>query len=116
MSEVDRQTDQALLGELGDWLGRERLRRNVTQAELAHEAGVSKRTVERLERGESVQLASLLRVLRALGLTQQLRVLLPEATPSPIERLRGKSSSRKRASPARSESPETTAWQWDEEP
>ena len=44
-------TDEAVLSELGGRLARVRLARNFTQAGLARQAGVSKRTVERLESG-----------------------------------------------------------------
>lgn len=54
-------TDAAVLAELGDRLSRRRLQRNLTQAQLAREAGVSKRTVIRLERGESSQVTNLIR-------------------------------------------------------
>ena len=45
-------SDQAILQELGARIANTRLERNLTQADLAKEAGVSKRTVERLESGE----------------------------------------------------------------
>ena len=44
-------TDEVILGELGGRLAKIRLDRNLTQAQLATQAGVSKRTVERLEAG-----------------------------------------------------------------
>ncbi len=43
-------TDDALLVELGAGLERARLERNLTQAQVAEQAGVSKSTVERLTR------------------------------------------------------------------
>ena len=44
-------SDEAILSELGGRLTRVRLEQNLTQAQLAEQAGVSKRTVERLEAG-----------------------------------------------------------------
>ena len=47
--------------------------RNLTQAQLADRAGVSRSTVQNLERGDGgVSLENLLRVLRALGLMDRL--------------------------------------------
>ena len=46
-------TDAAVLQELGARLHRRRIDANLTQAQLAEEAGVSKRTVERIEAGRS---------------------------------------------------------------
>lgn len=117
MRSLEQPTDDALLAALAGWLEHERLKRNVTQAELAHEAGVSKRTVERLEAGDSVQLASLLRVLRALQLTHQLQALLPEASVTPMERLRGQGRARQRASAPRTSTDakgKGKAWSWDD--
>src|SRR5256885_5069911 len=57
-------TDAAVLEELGARLHRRRIDADLTQAQLAEEAGVSKRTVERIEAGHSTDLAMLIRVLR----------------------------------------------------
>lgn len=43
--------DETILAELGRRLARTRLERNISQQGLATEAGVSKRTVERIEAG-----------------------------------------------------------------
>ena len=56
-------TDEAVLSELGSRLGRARLERNLTQRELAEEAGVERKAVQRLEAGESVKLSTFIRVL-----------------------------------------------------
>jgi putative transcriptional regulator len=43
-----------------------RLSRNMTQQQLAEEAGVSNRTIRRLEKGQGVSLDTFIRVLSAL--------------------------------------------------
>ena len=65
-------SDEATLAELGERLARTRLERNLDQRQLAVEAGVSKRTVERLEDGEPVRMSSFVRVMRALDLLDRL--------------------------------------------
>jgi putative transcriptional regulator len=89
--------DDVVLRELGDRIARTRLERNLSQEGLAHEAGVSKRTVERLEAGEPVKSNSLIRVLRGLGQLDSLDRLITEPLPSPIERLRLEGKRRRRA-------------------
>jgi putative transcriptional regulator len=89
--------DDFVLRELGQRLARTRLERNLSQGGLAREAGVSKRTVERLEAGESVKVDSLVRVLRGLGQLEALDRLIAEPLPSPIERLRTEGRRRRRA-------------------
>lgn len=91
-----------MLAELGRRLEQQRLARNVTQQELADAAGVGRATLQRLERGRSVQATSLVRVLRALDLLAGLDALVPESLVSPIaelerERRRLRRASRPRA-------------------
>jgi len=88
-------TNEAILQELGERLAGARLERNLTQAALAEEAGVAKRTVERLESGQAAtQLSGFVRVCRALGLLERLDALVPEGTASPIAQLQGRKRQR----------------------
>jgi len=104
-------SDDAMLQELGRRLQRHRLSRNVTQDSLAREAGVSTPTVQRLEAGSSVQLVSLLRVLRALGLLDHMEMLVPEPGVRPMELLEREGRRRQRASPEGSTDPKLP-WTW----
>jgi putative transcriptional regulator len=110
-----QKTDRWALGELGDRLARHRLNQNLTQDQLAREAGVSKRTIVRLESGQSSQVTNLIRVLRALGLLGNLDALVPPPLASPIEALKAKARQRRRASPARKEPKPTSQWTWGDE-
>jgi transcriptional regulator with XRE-family HTH domain len=109
-------TDNAILKELGARLTRSRLNRNLTQAQLANEAGVSKRTVERIEAGHSTQLSNLIRVSRALGLLVNFNLLIPEPIPSPIEQLKLRGKVRERASTSsRTTGVSSDEWTWGDE-
>jgi transcriptional regulator with XRE-family HTH domain len=91
-------TDGAVLAELGRRVERHRLQRNWTQAELAYEAQIGRATLQRLERGQSVQSLSLIKVLRTLELLGALDAALPESIELPIAQLeREQRASRKRA-------------------
>jgi transcriptional regulator with XRE-family HTH domain len=102
-------SELALLADLGQRLAQARLDRNQTQEELAQSAAVSKRTVERLETGASVQLSNLVRVLKALGLASNLEQLAPPPGPRPMEQLKLHGKSRQRASTPKEG---TSAWTW----
>ncbi|MBN2685912.1 MAG: helix-turn-helix domain-containing protein [Pontiellaceae bacterium] len=89
--------DDAILAELGIRLMQRRIDLQLTQADLAEQAGVSKRTVERIEAGFSTQLATFIRVLRVLNLLDGLNDLMPEAGPRPMDLLKLKGKMRQRA-------------------
>lgn len=109
---TENQNVFAVLSKLGLRLAQARLDHNFTQEDLASAAAVSKRTVERLETGQSVQLSNLVRILSALNLTQNLEQLLPPTGPRPIEQLKHQGKERRRASSAKQVL--TTAWTWDD--
>lgn len=108
--------DSAVLDTLGKRLEQRRLDLRLTQAAAAEQAGVSKRTVERVEAGASVQLSSLLRVLRALDLIEGLDQLAPPAGPRPMDLLQLKGKARQRApAAANNEKPSGSDWTWGSE-
>ncbi|MBL8500986.1 MAG: helix-turn-helix domain-containing protein [Nitrosomonas sp.] len=112
-------SDEAILAELGARLAQRRVARLLSQAALAAEAGVSKRTVERVEAGESVQWVTLIRLCRVLDLMDGLDQWLPEAGPSPMALLKEKQAGRgrqrtrgRRAAPAMKTGEKP--WTWEE--
>ena len=108
-------TDTAILEEMGGRLGRRRLDRELTQAALAEQAGLSKRTVERIEAGATVQVSSLIRVLRVLELVEGLEAWIPETGPRPLEVLKRQGRQRKRASSKRKTDRSGEPWSWGDE-
>jgi len=106
-------SDGAILAELGSRLGAMRIDKNQTQAQLAKEAGVSKRTLERIEAGQSAQITSFVRILRALGVIERLELLLPPPQPGPMELLRHAGKQPQRASG--SVDAVSKPWQWGED-
>ena len=88
-----------------------RLSRNITQIQLADEAGVSPRTIGRLEKGQGVSVDTFIRVLMALGIQQNLEALLPDPSVRPIERIDTGGGERKRARPGLP-GDERAMWSW----
>jgi transcriptional regulator with XRE-family HTH domain len=111
-------TDEAILHEIGDRMERRRIDAGLTQAQLAQEAGISKRTVERMEAGHSTDFAMLLRVLRVLKLLEALDLLVPDLPQSPLMLLKGRGRTRKRVGHPRHPRDGTAApklaapWKW----
>ena len=115
----DALSDEAIMVELGERLAQLRVNRAMTQAELAAAAGVAKRTVERVESGESIQLLTLVRLCRVLGLMAGLDQLVPEQGPSPMALLKDKARSKppqrvrsRKSAPASPQHGESGTWTW----
>lgn len=100
-SPKSNRSDLVVLRELGASLERARLASDRTQQQVADAAGVSKRTLERIEAGESTTTVNLVRVLRALGLLGRLDALAPPPRESPLALLERSRKERQRASRAR---------------
>ena len=113
-----KMSDSAILKELGQRLRRERLNRNLTQADLAEKSGIGRRTLIKAEAGEVTTLATLVAILRGLELIGQLDQLVPEPSLSPVQLAQLQGRARQRASKPRgqktTESPKKTRrkWQW----
>lgn len=92
------QTDESALALLGKRMAAFRVKNNWTQAKLAQLSGVSKGTVERIERGDSVQILNLVKVLRACDMLDTFLGIFPDDSPSPMQILQmGKIKPRQRA-------------------
>lgn len=116
-------TDDAVLTELGRRVELQRIQRNRTQEQMAFEAGIGRATLQRLERGQTVQTTSLIKLLRALDLLAALEVALPAVSELPLVELKRQQKSARRRVRARSRSrgagqaePERAPWSWDDEP
>ncbi len=77
-----------ILNELGGRLRAQRLAQGLPQAELAAMAGVSLGTIKSLERSGATSLATLIRVVQALGLIDHLQPLfeLPRQSIAAMEK------------------------------
>lgn len=108
-------TDDSILAEIGKRIARRRLDLQLTQASVAEQAGIAKRTLERMEAGHSSQLSSLIRVLRVLDAMPGVEALVPEASPRPMDLLKRKGRQRQRASRPRAGQAPQEPWQWDDD-
>lgn len=107
-------TDEAILQELGARVSARRLELHMTQEAVAKQAGVSKRTLERLEAGHPAQTLTLVRVLRVLDGLSELDALLKQAGPRPIALLKRAGKTPQRASSRRKTATDKKPWTWGE--
>ena len=105
-------SSDAVINALFQQIEQIRVSRNISQAALAKEAGVSRSTVTRLAGGENISVDSFVRVMQALGLADHLAALLPNPNVRPVERIRLEGAERRRASPKRKAAGD---WTWGNE-
>lgn len=90
-------TSDEITAELGLRLKAVRLSQSLSQADLAERAGVSAGTVKALEKTGQSSLASLVRVVQALGLSDQLQALFVLKVQSIAEMEQAQLAKRQRA-------------------
>ncbi|MFH1999180.1 MAG: helix-turn-helix transcriptional regulator [Planctomycetota bacterium] len=90
-------TDQAIVAEIGNRIKGFRLRKNLTQQEVAEATALSLNTIKALESGKG-KIASLIAVLRELGALDALDSFIPEVSISPLQLARRHGKKRRRAS------------------
>jgi len=114
---INQINDDDALAELGRRVVAHRIARNLTQGELADLAGVGRSTVQRIEGGDSIQLSSFVKLLRALDRLDALDAVLSPDVRSPLAELERERTRRRRVRHKRGaeETAETTAWTWGEE-
>lgn len=74
-----------VLKEIGERLADYRIHVPMTQKELSEKTGLSVHTIVNIESGKSVQITNMLKILGALGLMQNLEVLVPPVGLRPSE-------------------------------
>ena len=92
-------SSHAICQEMGQRLKQARLNANRTQKETADRAGISVTAVQSVERGEAL-LESVVSVLIALDMVEQIENFVPEQEISPLQLVKLKGKKRRRASGA----------------
>lgn len=77
-------SDTELLREFGNRIRLARIERKMTQQMLADRAGLNRSTIRDLENGRSINMLSLMQLLRSLEVLDRLDLLLPGSSQSPI--------------------------------
>ena len=103
-------SDKALAKHIGSFVRHHRLEQNQTQDTLAHAASISRSTLSLLERGETVTLATLIRVLRVLDQLQVMEAFAVERGISPLALAKKQKEERQRASGKPSENTVDVNW------
>jgi len=103
-------SDHALSLHIGTFIKHHRMESNKTQETLSREAGISRSTLSLLERGETVTLATLIQLLRALDQLNVLEAFTIKQTISPLALAKMERKKRKRASGSTKEVEKSSNW------
>src|SRR5712672_1801894 len=85
MKIIGEMSDLAIIDLLGKRVKIERLNQNMTQVDLARQAGINRIVLTRLEGGKGCTLRSLVRIIRSIGKLDNLDLFLPEPGISPVQ-------------------------------
>jgi transcriptional regulator with XRE-family HTH domain len=107
-------TDTEIMTELGKRLKRCRIDSGLSQTELSERTGISVKTIANMEEGMQSNSLTLIRVLRALKLLDNLEVLAPCQDNRPIDYYRYNQKAPERVSRNRHVKEERT-WKWGDE-
>ena len=103
-------SDKALVKQIGAFITYHRIEQDKTQDALAADAGISRSTLSLLERGETVNLSTLIQVLRVLNQLKVMDAFVVQETISPLELARLEKKKRKRATGKRSVTSSKMDW------
>lgn len=104
-------SDRNIIEQIGGFIKDTRLSQNKTQQDLATAAGINRTTLSQLEKGESVNLLSLIQVLRSLKRLDVLKLMESKLEISPLKLAELEQKQRQRAS-KKSDRPEPQKSDW----
>jgi transcriptional regulator with XRE-family HTH domain len=105
----DVRSSAELEATLGEQLRALRLRRGLTQRQLAERAGLSLTAVGHAESGQGATLSTFVRLLKALGRSDWLATLSPAVSISPLQMLRSPKPRQRAYAPRRRRSGDVQA-------
>ena len=103
-------SDLTLIATIGRFVQHHRLEQNRSQSDVADAAGISRSTLSLLERGEKINLSSLIRVLRVLDLLHVMDAFEVKEEISPIAYAKLQKKKRLRARQSGDDQNEQATW------
>ena len=93
---INQKGYQEYVRDLGRKIKLYRISLEMSQQDLADKTGISKRSISRIEQGESVQISSLFTILIALDLGDNIELLVPDQAKRPSYYLENTKNTQKR--------------------
>jgi len=93
---MNRYSVEEYLGLIGERIKLYRINKGWKQTDLSDKSGVSSRSISRLEQGSPIEFGSLIKILMALDLDENLQLLIPDQKRRPSYYLEKKPKQRVR--------------------
>jgi transcriptional regulator with XRE-family HTH domain len=103
-------TDEAIIGQIGQFVKKNRISKNRTQTQVAEAAGMNRWTISQIENGEAIALTSLIQILRALDSLYALDSFKIQNQISPLQAVKLQPKERQRASGSSKSSKPKSNW------
>ncbi|TXC76047.1 helix-turn-helix transcriptional regulator [Luteibaculum oceani] len=104
-------SDKEIIEAIANYIKQRRLAKNITQQQLADDAGLNRWTISQAENGEALNTRSLIQILRALDALSLLNQFEWKEEISPLEYAKLKKQERQRARPEKgNEGKEDLGW------
>ncbi len=108
---LSNMSSSAIAEDLGYRLKQARLNANLTQADLAAKAGLSRKVLMNAEKGKA-QLDNIIAILLSLNMADQLDLFIPKQDVSPLQLAKLKGKERQRASKSVSQTKDVDEPSW----
>lgn len=106
-------TSQAVLIKLSELFRKYRIDMNLSQVELSEKAGISLRSITNFENGSDIKLSNFIKILKALGLADNLKTLVPDVSKRPSSFLAAEKHKQRVRKHSKKE--DSTAFRWGDE-
>ena len=110
-----KQTAAAYLTDLSRRIRRYRIEYPMTQKELAAKVGISLRSLQYFENGKDIRTESLIRILTALDLEDNLRALVPDLDDRPSAYLKQAQNKTRQRAPRKGIAQKNGTFRWGDE-
>ena len=112
--DLDGKFEEEIFKEVTERVRQYRISCGITQAELADKAFVAPGTVARFERGKDISLLNFIKIMKALGLENNIDMMVPDHTKRPSYYI-SEHKEKQRVRKNKADEEKENTWKWGDE-
>ncbi len=113
MKITESHSNSQIISEVARRMQERRIKLNITQKELAKQAGISPRTLTNIEEGQNYSFLTLIALLKSLNLIDSINNLIPETLVEPISLIKASANKKRKRASKTKLNPQ--GWKWGDE-